>query len=211
MKINSKTTQLALMGMFTAIILILTFTQYGFIPLPFIKATIMHIPVIIGAILLGPGYGAMLGFMFGAASLYVNSIAPGTASFVFSPFIPVPGTDQGSYLSLIICFLPRILVGVVPWYVYRGLKKLYSNKFIEPVWLAIAGVFGSLTNTLPVMHLIYFLFKDSYAVAKKVAVDAVYGFILGVIATNGVFEAIAAAVIVAAICGAVMMTKKTRT
>jgi len=208
MEIKSKAQQMAVMGMFIAIILLLAFTPLGFIQLPFIKATIIHIPVIIGAILLGPRYGSALGFLFGLTSLINNTMAPAVSSFVFTPLMPVPGTDSGTLLSLIVCFVPRILVGVVPWFVYAGLKKLCNKRFIEPIWLAIAGIAGSLTNTLLVMHLIYFIFKDSYAAVRNIAVDTVYNFILGIIVANGIPEAIAAAVLTAAICGALLMTGK---
>ena len=61
--------------------------------------------------------------------------------------------------------------------------------------LIMAGLTGSLTNTLLVMNLIFVFFKDAYAAANGVAVEAVYGFILGIIGMNGVPEAVVAAVI----------------
>jgi len=199
MKTQNKSRQISLMAMFAAIIFILAFTPIGYIQLPFIKATIIHIPVIIGAVLLGPKYGAVLGFMFGVTSLINNTIAPTVSSFVFSPLISLPGTDNGSPLALIICFIPRILVGVLPWFVYNAMKKLTGNKF-EAVSFAVAGVIGSLTNTLLVMHLIFFIFRDSYAMVRNIAVDTVYNVILGIIAVNGIPEAIAAGIITAAAC-----------
>jgi len=199
MKLTAKSRRLTLMGMFAAIIFILAFTPLGFIQLPFIKATIIHIPVIIGSILLGAKCGAALGFMFGLASLINNTMAPVVSSFVFSPLIPIPSTGNGSPLALIVCFVPRILVGVFPWFVYMGLRKLLKNKF-DILSLTIAGIAGSLTNTLLVMHLIFLLFRDSYAAVRSVALDAVYGVILSIIAVNGVPEAILAGVVTAAIC-----------
>jgi len=199
MNIQSKSTKLTLMGMFAAIIFVLAFTPIGYIQLPFIKATIIHIPVIIGAILLGPKCGGVLGFLFGVTSLINNTMTPAISSFVFSPLIPMPATDHGSPLALIVCFVPRILVGIFPWFVYKGLKKMCGNK-LDIVCLTISGVVGSLTNTLLVMHLIFFFFKDSYAAVRNVALDAVYKVILGIIAANGIPEAIVAGIFTAAIC-----------
>ena len=65
---------LAILAMFTAIIFLLTFTPLGLIDLPVIKATVLHVPVIIGSILLGPKKGAFLGGMFGLASLLKNTL-----------------------------------------------------------------------------------------------------------------------------------------
>ncbi len=69
----------------------------------------MHIPVIIGSIVLGAKkIGSMLGGTFGIISLIKNTTAPTPLSFVFSPFIPVIGTDHGSWKALLIVLIPRI-------------------------------------------------------------------------------------------------------
>jgi uncharacterized membrane protein len=206
----SKTKQTAILGMFAAIIFLLTFTQIGYIKLPFllINATIIHIPVIIGSIIFGWKMGAVLGLMFGISSLINNSFyAIGITAFVFTPLIPVPGSENGSLLSLIVCFVPRLLVGIVPYFVYTALKKAEGEKG-RALWLTIAGITGSLTNTLLVMHLIFIFFKDSYSVAKDVASEAIYGVILTTITANGIPEAIIAGIITAAVCQTVFIAFK---
>ena len=199
--IQGKTQQLVTFSMFAAIILLLAFTPIGFIQLGFIKATIIHVPVIIGAIILGPTYGACLGALFGVASLITNTTAPAISSFVFSPLIPVPGTSGGSIWALVVCFVPRILVGILPFYACRLMQRILKNK-ADTVSFATAGVIGSMTNTLLVMHLIYFLFQDAYATVRGVAPQAVYGIIMGIIVANGIPEALVAGVLVASICKA---------
>ena len=193
---------MAILAMFTGIIFLLTFTPLGLIDLPVIKATILHVPVIIGSILLGPKKGAFLGGMFGLSSMIKNTLVPGLSSFVFSPFIPVPGLDRGSPWALFICFVPRILVGVTPWLVYTLIKTLFrkSNAGIQTVGMVIAGIVGALTNTALVMGSIGVIFTEAYAAAQGIPVDAVLGFILGIVAANGVPEAIVAAVITPAVC-----------
>lgn len=192
---------LTTMALFTAIIFILTLTPIGMIQLPIIKATVLHIPVIIGSILLGPIYGGALGFMFGLASLIKNTLEPNISSFVFSPFVVMPTTGTSSALSLIVCFVPRILVGITPWLVYSKIRLIKStSRSYDTFKLALAGVVGSLTNTILVMNLIYFLFKDSYAAVRNVAVESLYTVILGVIAANGIPEAIAAVILTVAVC-----------
>jgi uncharacterized membrane protein len=201
------------MGAFTSIIMLLAFTPLGFIRLPLINATMLHIPVIVGSVLLGWKYGAVLGFVFGLTSLINNTIAPGLISFVFSPAIPVPppaGDGVGSLSALIVCFVPRILVGITPWLVYSGLRKFppLKKSALQPVNLIFAGIIGSMTNTLLVMHLIYALFRQPFAQARELASDAVYGAILAVIAANGIPEAIAAAVLAAAICTPLLLLQR---
>ncbi|MDI7883453.1 ECF transporter S component, partial [Salmonella enterica subsp. enterica serovar Anatum] len=91
-----KTKQLTLTAIFLSIIILFSFTPLGFINLGFIKATLVHVPVIIGAIVLGPRIGAFLGLAFGLLSMTINTITPSVLSFAFSPFIPVYGTNDGS-------------------------------------------------------------------------------------------------------------------
>ena len=126
---NEKTYELVLMALFTAISVIMAFTPLGYIPLVVINATIIHIPVILGALFLGPKKGAFLGFVFGFTSFINNTFKAVTPSaFVFSPVLAanVVGVS-GIFKSLYICFVPRILVGVVPYFVYIGLRSLLKS------------------------------------------------------------------------------------
>ena len=211
-KTSEKTLGLVQLSLLGAIIFILAFTPFiGYIPLGVTRATIIHIPVIVGSILLGPKKGAILGALFGVTSLIQNTVSPTATSFVFSPFYSV-GDGGGNPLSLIICFVPRILVGVVPYFVFIGLKKLMQGrKGGETLSLTVAGLAGSLVNTLLVMNLIYFLFGDSYAAAKGMKVDTLYKAILTVIGVNGVPEAILAAILTAAICKALFKVQRRKT
>ena len=127
---NEKTYELVLSALFTAIIVIMAFTPLGYIPLVVINATIIHIPVILGALFLGPKKGAFLGFVFGLTSFINNTFKAVTASaFVFSPVIAydVVGVS-GIFKSIYICFVPRILVGVVPYFVYILIRNALKSE-----------------------------------------------------------------------------------
>ena len=199
---KSRTYPLAICAMLSAIILLLAFTPLGLIDLPLIKATILHVPVIIGAVLLGWRKGALLGGVFGLASLVKNTIAPSALSFAFSPFIPVPGTDRGSIWALVICLIPRFLTGITPALVYAGVRRCFRKKNlgVNTGAAILAGIAGALTNTVLVMGLIFLVFRQAYAALQGISVDAVLGVILGIVGANGVPEAIAAAILTPAIC-----------
>lgn len=196
-----KTRRLTLTAIFLAFIIIFSFTPLGFLNLGIIKATLVHIPVIVGAIILGPRIGAFLGLVFGLLSMTVNTITPSILSFAFSPFIPVIGTTQGSLWAVVIALVPRILVGIIPYYVYKWLYK--PDGTLSQKWsLFISGVAGSLVNTLLVMNLIYFLFQSAYAQVTGISVGGgLYNAVLSVIFINGVPEALVAGIVVAAMTG----------
>lgn len=87
-KRSSLTLGMVQTALFAALIIILAFTPFlGYIPLGFTRATIIHIPVIIGSLMLGPKNGAFLGFVFGMTSLINNTVNPTATSFVFTPSI----------------------------------------------------------------------------------------------------------------------------
>lgn len=188
-----------LTAMFLAIMIILAVTPLGFIPIGPINATTMHIPVIIASIVLGPRIGAGLGAIFGVISLARATVVITPMSFVFSPFIANPLTNHGDWRAVIVAIVPRILIGVVPYFVYKGLHRLLKEK-VRPVSLFIAGLAGSMTNTILVMNLIFFFFKDSYADVLQVTANAVYGVILGIIFGSGLVEAIVAGVATMGVC-----------
>lgn len=199
---SKKTLGMVQVALFTAIIFVLAMVPgLGYIPLGVIRATTIHIPVIIGALILGPKKGAILGGAFGLTSFINNTLNPTITSFVFSPILAAEMDGAlGAVKSAIICFVPRILIGIVAYIVYRLIRKLMKNSSASMVIaLACAGVAGSLTNTLLVMNLIYVFFGDAYATAREISYQTLYGTILAIIGTNGVPEAIVAGILVTAI------------
>ena len=195
-----KTKKLTLTAIFLAIIILFSFTPLGFINLGFIKATLVHVPVIIGGIVLGPRIGAFLGLSFGLLSMTINTMTPSALSFAFSPFIPVIGTNSGSLWAVVIALIPRILTGVVPYFIYKWLTS--TNKLPDRLSLFFSGVAASMVNTLLVMNLIYLLFQDAYSQLKGVAIGSgLYKAVLSVIFINGVPEALVAGIVVSAITG----------
>ena len=191
-------------ALMAAIVVVLANTPLGMIQLPIVKATTVHIPVIIGAILLGPTAGAILGFVFGMCSLISNTMAPTLLSFAFSPFMSTTGI-LGAIKAIWISVGCRILIGVVASWVWILLKKIKLNQIAS---LAITGFLGSMVNTITVMGSIYFLFAKQYAEAKEVAVTAVWGLVMGTVTASGIPEAIAAAVLVAIVTKVLLRIRK---
>ena len=182
-------------ALMVAIVIVLANTPLGMIQLPIIKATTVHIPVIIGAVLLGPSAGAILGFVFGMCSMISNTMAPTLLSFAFSPFMSTTGIP-GALKAIWISVGCRILIGVAAGWLWILLSKLKVNQVIA---LPIVGFVGSMVNTITVMGSIYLLFAQQYAEAKDVAVTAVWGLVMGTVTASGIPEAIAAAVLVLAL------------
>ena len=194
---NKKDTRyMVTLALMAAIVILLANTPLGMIQLPIIKATTVHIPVIIGSIVLGPAAGAFLGI----CSMISNTQAPTLLSFAFSPFLSTTGL-VGVIKALWVSIGCRIMIGVVSGWVSIALKKVNVPTAVR---LAITGFIGSMTNTVFVMGSIYLLFAQQYAEVKNVGMEAVFGLVMGTVAASGVPEAIAAAILVTAITGGLM-------
>jgi uncharacterized membrane protein len=157
----------------SAIAILLGATHWGFIPwFAGAALTIMHIPAIIGAVLEGPVVGLVIGGLFGVFSLIQGAIAP-------------TGPADTWFVNPLISVLPRLLIGPVAWLVYRALASMN-----EQLALVIAGIAGSLTNSVLVLTMIGLMGFLPWAAIGTIA------------ATNGVPEAAIGAIITLAVVAA---------
>lgn len=149
---KSKASDIAILSILIAtivVIQVLSTIVYSVWPMP-IAPTLAGIPVIIASVVLGPKRGAIVGFAMGFILFIQATITPGVTNWLFTPFIPVPGTNHGSIWAIVITFVPRILIGVFPYYVY----KLSKNR----LGAGLAGFVGSMTNTILVLSFIFIFF-----------------------------------------------------
>lgn len=195
MKKTMDTHYLSMLSMLCGLLLVMGMTGIGFIPLPVIKATTMHIPVILGAVLLGPEAGAILGGLFGLLSIWTNTASPGLLSFAFSPFMSTTGLP-GVLKSIWIALGCRIVFGLTAGYLWKLMKRLFTRDYLA---LPVTAVLSTLCHTLLVMGSIYFLLGQQYAQVKNVAISAVLGIVMTTIFASGIPEAIAAAILVTVI------------
>ena len=145
-----------LRAIFMAIIIIQDLVPFfGNIPLGPLSITTLHITVIIAAITLGPGEGAIIGGIWGLLTWVRAFVAP------TSPLAPLVFTNP------LVAVFPRIMIGLVAGYLFRLVVRYSHSKR----WAAIlAAVAGSITNTGLVLGLIY-LFYRTPAVAHAYGVD----------------------------------------
>jgi uncharacterized membrane protein len=170
---SSATRKIVIAGVMGAISIFLGATHLGFIPwLAGAALTIMHVPVIVGAVLEGPGVGLAIGLIFGAFSLIQGAIAP-------------TGPTDVWFTNPLVSIVPRLFIGPVAWLVYRVLRDAS-----EMAALAAAGVAGSLTNTVLVLGVLGLLGFLPWGLIATIAVS------------NGVPEAILAAVLTVAVIAA---------
>jgi uncharacterized membrane protein len=135
------TRDLAVAGVFGGLAIVLSFTPLGLIPVPNISgaATSLHLPAIVAGIVGGPVVGGLVGLVL-AISSWINYGAT---------FVALSGNNV--LVALLAAFLPRVLIGIVAYYVYRPLRRLSS------LGAGLAGVAGTLVNSVGVLGLLYWL------------------------------------------------------
>ena len=185
---KSETQRLTLAAFFVAIEIVLTTTQLGYLPIGPISITTMHLPVILAGIILGPGYGSVIGAVYGLTSVLNATFRPGLTSFCFSPFISI-GNVSGNFASLLIAFVPRIFLGWFSGVLYRILNGKLHNSWLSAM---ISAGINTLIHTLLVMGMIVLFFGKAYAAAVQIPVGSI---IAVVIASNGIWEILLAVIV----------------
>jgi uncharacterized membrane protein len=160
------------LGLLMAMIIIMTYIpNLGYITTGFFSITIVHIPVIIGAILTGPIGGLVLGTTWGVTSWhYATTLLTPEAAIFVNPLVSI---------------LPRILVGLIISYSSLGLKKIIRFDFARNL---VVSILGALSNTVLVLTAI-FLFASSGLVTFNQGLAYIFTF---VISLNGSLEILSA-------------------
>lgn len=191
------------------IMLMSAFPFLGYIPLGIMNATLIQIPVIVGGILLGKRKGCFLGIIFGISSLWKNTTAPNLTSFVFSPFVPIPGRAEAIGMlpgriakCFWICIVSRMMIGLAAAWLYGILSE--KTALSVRTRCLLCGAAGSLTNTVLVGSGILLFYGEAYKGVQARAGVLLSELAAGLILTQGIPEALISALVTAAVAGALM-------
>ncbi|NLI90024.1 MAG: ECF transporter S component [Epulopiscium sp.] len=179
-KMNTR--EMATTAVLSALIIILGYTPLGLIPLPTMTATILHIPVAIGAIMYGPTVGLTLGIVMGLTTLSKAILAP------VSPLDPL-------FINPLVSVLPRALMGVLTAYVFIVLSKAIK---VSSISVGISAAIASITNTVFTLGALVIVYsKQLGQILEQMEVSGtVIAFVVGIASTSGVAEMIITIIIV---------------
>lgn len=190
---KNKTYRIAILGILTAIIIIQNFVPFlGNIPIPPLNPTIIQITVIVATFVLGTKEGLIVGGVWGIVRLIKAYTLPATP------------LDFLLFTNPLISLVPRILIGLSAGLVYQAFRK--RNK--EKTGMIVGAVAGSLTNTVLVLGFIALLYGNEYSAALEVDPSNLMAALAVVVATNGVAEAIASAILAPIISRALLKVRR---
>lgn len=188
---NIRIQKMALAAILTALIAVMSFTPLGYLKIGTVEITFIMIPVAIGAIILGPWWGMFLGGVFGVTSFiqcFGYSVF-GTALMGINPFY-----------TFLMCFVPRILVGLLTGFIYKGLSKIDKKKYVS---VLVSSVSAAVINTLFFTLLFVLFFNSADISSSPLGLDfssmSIMDLVFLIITTNSIIEIAACGVIGGAI------------
>lgn len=196
---KTKTTWMVQIAMLTAIVLILAFTPLGYIRTGGLEITLIVIPVAVGAVILGPVGGMVLGAVFGITS-FIQCFGMSPFGAMLLSISPVK--------TFVTCVVTRMLMGFLTGLIYMGMKKVSRNKSLNTV---IANLCCPFMNTLFFMTcIVVFFYNTEYIQGFVSALGATNPllFVLGFVGINGLIEALLCFVVGSAITRALMAALK---
>ena len=195
-KASAKTLRMVQLAILAAITLIFAFTPLGYLKVGIIEITFMVIPVTVGAMVLGPAAGAILGAIFGITS-FIQCFGMSAFGVFLLGLNPV--------LTCVTCIIPRILCGWLSGLIFRAVHRVDRTRLVS---YFVGGLSTALLNTIFFMlSLILFFWKNPMFISKMnewgIATDNLWLFLIAFVGLNGLVEAIVNSVVGAAIAKAV--------
>ena len=177
----NKVHKMTLTSILMAIILVMSFTPVGYLAIGPVEITFLTIPVVIGAVLLGPWYGAFLGAVFGATSFaqcFSTSVF-GAALLAINPVY-----------TFMTCMIPRMLIGIIAGLLFRALSKRGHSGALA---LTATTLAGCLTNTVFFVGAVVLFFSGS----SYFAGSTIWQIIVGFFTVNALLEIVVCGLVAA--------------
>ena len=176
---NEQIKKIAFTGIIIGLIIVMSFTMLGFITISSgASITLVHIPVLIGSIVLGKKYGAILGLIFGVCSLILAFMNIATNAPFTNPLVSI---------------LPRILFGFMISPIYNLSKKIIKNDIASTITTLCLS---TLIHTIIVLVPMFIVWKTGFyfGVADYTAAYGdgtgvnLFALIFGILLANGLIE-----------------------
>ncbi|MBR3691236.1 MAG: ECF transporter S component [Clostridia bacterium] len=176
---NRKTLEMVQLAILTAIVVIFAFTPIGYLKTPAVEITFLCIPVAVGAIVLGPVPGMILGAVFGITSFLQAALGMSTFGATLFAINPV--------FTALLCLVPRILCGLLPAWIFRGLSRIKKLNLLS---YGLSALSCALLNTIFFVGGLILLFGRTDYIQGMQAGKNILAFAVAFVGLNGLLEAI---------------------
>lgn len=180
------TLKLVQTAVLSGIVILMSLTPLGYLRIGLLSISLLTIPVVIGAMIVGPVPGLILGVVFGFTSFAqcFGMDAFGTTLMNVSPV-----------RTFLMCVPTRALMGYLSGLIFRTLKKIDKTK---TVCYFATGLLGALLNTVLFMGVLILCFWHTdyiQSIAAGLGGRTVLAFLVGMVGLNGIVEMIVCAIV----------------
>lgn len=186
MKHGLKPRELTLLGLLTAVLLVMSFTPLGYLNIGPLAITLNMIPVALAAIALGPTGGAIMGAVFGLTS-FLQCIGIGGVSQMGAILFEI-----NPFLAFVQRFVPRLITGLLVGYIFKGIKKLWGSTLAG----FLAGFCAAFLNTALFMSALVLCFGNTEYLQNLIGGKNILVFVCAFVGVNAVYEMIASTLVV---------------
>lgn len=195
--INPWVVEMTMTAILAALIILMTFTPIGYIPIGPVKMTLLTLPVAVGSIVLGTRSGLILGGVFGLTSFY---------TCFGMDFVGMGLLSINPFLTFVMCVVPRLLCGYLPALIYKAISKNGTKRTMLAI--PVAGASVAIINTVLFLCSMWLFFGESLSDVVGVAIDNIFALFALFAGTNGLIEIGVNIVIGTAICKPLTIAKK---
>ena len=180
---STKTIKMAQMAILIAVVLIMAFTPLGYLKTAGLEISLITIPVAIGAMVIGPAAGAVLGGVFGLTSFYqcFGMSAFGAVLLGINPLF-----------TFLVCVPTRILEGYLAGILFKVFIK--ADKTNTVCYFAGGFMTAFLNTAFFMATLILFFWNTEFIQSLNAAGANAFMFVIAFVGINGVVEWIATTV-----------------
>lgn len=195
--VNPLVVEMTMTALLAALIVLMTFTPIGYIPIGPVKMTLLTLPVAVGSIVLGTRSGIILGTLFGLTSFY---------TCFGMDFVGVGLMAINPFLTFVMCVVPRVLCGLLPALIYKAISKNGTKRTMLAI--PVAGASVAIINTLLFLGSMWLFFGENLSDVVGVAIDNIFALFALFAGTNGLIEIAVNIVVGTAICKPLIQIKK---
>lgn len=194
---NAKTQTLTRVALLCALLLLMSFTPLGYMPIGPFAVTFLTIPVIVGAVTSGPAVGAFLGLIFGLTS-FANAFSSAMGGVLL---------NINPIYTFILCVVPRVLEGLLSGYIYKLLNRSGKD---NPISVIIGSMSCPVLNTVLYMSALVLLFGNTEYILNLRGGQNILMFVVSFVGLQAVVEALVCTVIGSAVSIALLKFLKNK-
>lgn len=189
--------EMTMTAILAALIILMTFTPIGYIPLGPVKMTLLTLPVMVGSVVLGARSGIILGSIFGLTSFY---------TCFGMDFVGMGLLSINPFLTFVMCFVPRVLCGWLPALIYKAISQNGTKRTMLAI--PVAGASVAIINTVLFLSSMWLFFGNSLSEVVGVEINNIFALFALFAGTNGLIEIAVNIVVGTAICKPLTIAKK---